>query len=53
MICHSVGEKGSSFYKVPTDVLQVIYGWYMQNWDATTYNCGEFPKEVIEWELRR
>jgi hypothetical protein len=53
MICHSVSEKGSSFYKVPIDVLQVTSEWYRQKWDGTAYNCEEFPKAVIEWELHR
>ena len=53
MICNSTEERSSMFYKVPIDVIRIINEMYLRRWDISTYNCGEFSREVVEWELFR
>ena len=53
IICNSVSERDSAFYKVPIDVIRIINEMYLQKWDISMYDCGEFSREVMEWELSR
>ena len=53
IICNSTGERSSAFYKVPIDVIRIINEMYLRKWDISAYDCEEFSREVVEWELSR
>ena len=54
IICNSVSERDSAFYKVPIDVIRIINEMCLQQkWDISAYDCGEFFRESVEWELSR